>query len=293
VHELDQLFLQNNKNAVVNNDTAATVEAYIFRLAKKISSKQQKKSTMKKYQQNRLPASIGMRVSQILFRMMNALVIRVWIGVWLVSSQMLQAQPDETLWQEGVRLEKRNEDAPALEYFMKILQNNPAHLGALCKASKLYSRIGGRTEIKSEKKENVLKAKALACEAIHIDNQNTEAHFQYMIAMGLLSEMAENPKDKLENARVIKKEAETVIRLDSNIAGVYYVLGKWNAALSGLNWFERFIGNTLLGGIPPEASYPEALRLFQHAINLQPDCILFYYGMAKAMADHGQYAEAT
>lgn len=243
---------------------------------------------MKKHQQNALPRQIF----QKLFRLIKDWIVRALLAACLISSQTGQTQPVEALWEEGLRLEKRNEDAPALEYFMKILQHNPNHIGALCKASKLYSRIGGRSEIKSEKKEKVLKAKTLACEAIHIDSQNTDAHFQYIVALGLLSEMADNPKDKFENARIIKKEAETVLRGDSNYAAVYYVLGKWNDALSGLNWFEQFIGQTLLGGIPPGASYPEALRHFQHAIDLQPDCILFYYGMAKTLADHGQYDEA-
>ena len=241
---------------------------------------------MKTHQHNSLP------FSQIHFRLLRGWAFGAWLGVWVISSQPLQAQPVETLWQEGIRLEKRNEDVPALEYFMKILQHNPDHLGALCKASRLYSRIGGRSEIQSEKKELMLKAKTLACEAIHTDNQSADAHFQYVLALGMLSELADNPKDKLESARIIKSEAETILRLDSNYAGVYYVLGKWNAALSGLNWFERFIGHTLLGGIPPGASYDEALRLFQHAIDLQPDCILFYYGLAKTLADHGQNEEA-
>lgn len=242
---------------------------------------------MKTSQHSGLPYSHGRH-----FPWLTNWVFRMWVGVCLVSCQTGQCQPVETLWQEGVRLERRNEDAPALDYFMKILQHHPNHVGALCKASRLYSRIGGRSEIKSEKKEKVLKAKTLACEAIRADGQNTDAHFQYIVALGLLSEMADNPKDKLENARVIKKEADTVLRLDSNYAGVYYVLGKWHAALSRLNWFEQFIGHTLLGGIPSGASYPQALRSFQRAIDLQPDCILFYFGMAKTLADHGQYEAA-
>lgn len=247
---------------------------------------------MKTHRHNSLLPSIGRLIYQIHFRLMKGLVFSAWVGVWVISSLPMQAQSVETLWEEGIRLEKRNEDVPALEYFMKILQSNPAHLGALCKASKLYSRLGGRSEIKSEKKELMIKAKTLACEAIQTDNQNVDAHFQFILALGMLSEMADNPKDKLESARIIKNEAETILLLDSNNAGAYYVLGKWNAALSGLNWFERFIGQTLLGGIPPGASYTEALRLFQHAIDLQPGCILFYYGIAKTLADHGQNDEA-
>jgi tetratricopeptide (TPR) repeat protein len=247
---------------------------------------------MKTHQHNSLPSFNARPIYQIHFRWLKGWAFSAWLGLWVISSQPLQAQPVETLWLEGIRLEKRNEDVLALEYFMRILQSNPGHPGALCKASKLYSRLGGRSEIKSEKKEMMLKAKSLACEAIHTDNQNADAHFQYILALGMLSEIADNPKDKLESARIIKNEAEIILLLDSNNAGAYYVLGKWNAALSGLNWFERFIGQTLLGGIPPGASYAEALRLFQHAIDLQPGCILFYYGMAKTLADHGQNEEA-
>ena len=219
-------------------------------------------------------------------------VFRAWVGVCLLSAQPGKTQSLEALWQDGVCLEKRNEDARALPYFTKILQYNPRHIGALCKASMLHSRFGGRPGIRSERKENVLKAKTFAFEAIQIDTVNIDAHFLYIVALGLLSEMADNPKDKLENARIIKKEAEIVLRLDPNHAAVYYVLGKWNDALSQLNWIEQFLSRILLGGIPAGASYPEALRNFQHAIDLRPDCILFYYGMAKTLAGHGQRAEA-
>src|SRR5258706_2162418 len=166
---------------------------------------------MKTHQLKSLQTSTGMHISQIHFQWANAWVFTVWVGVGMISSQTSQAQPVEDLWQEGVRLEKRNEDVQALEYFMKILEHNPAHPGALCKASKLYSRLGGRSKIRSEKKEMILKARTLASEAIHTDNQNPDAHFQYILALGLLSEMADNPKDKLESARIIKKEAETVL----------------------------------------------------------------------------------
>ena len=124
-----------------------------------------------KTHQHSSPSSFGRYISQLHFRLLKSWALYTWLGVWMISSQTIQAQPVETLWQEGIRLEKRNEDVPALDYFMKILQNNPAHLGALCKASKLYSRLAGRSGIKSEKKEMMMKAKTLACEAIRTDKK--------------------------------------------------------------------------------------------------------------------------
>src|SRR5258706_9544407 len=121
---------------------------------------------MKTHQHNSLPSFNVRPISQIHFRLLKGWAFTAWLGLWVISPQPLPAQPVETLWQEGIRLEKRNEDVPALEYFMRILQSSPGHLGALCKASRLYSRLGGRSEIKSEKKEMMLKAKTLACEAI-------------------------------------------------------------------------------------------------------------------------------
>ena len=73
---------------------------------------------MKKREPNALPPSIGIPNSQIHFRLLKALAFKSWLGICLLSSQTGQAQPTETLWKEGVRLEKRNEDGPA--FFKKF-----------------------------------------------------------------------------------------------------------------------------------------------------------------------------
>ena len=218
----------------------------------------------------------------------QSLISVICCCICLASVPYVHCQSVQDIWNEGMRFEEKFQDAEALECFMKILARNPGHFGSLCQASKLSSRLGARTDNLSEKKKKVLFAKDLACRAMSADQLNADAHFHYMVALGLVAEMADNPVEKLENARIIKREAEVILRLDSNYAAVYYILCKWHAALSGLSWVERLIANTVLGGIPEGASYTESLLCFQRAINLRPDYILFYYGLSKTLAGHGQ-----
>ena len=219
----------------------------------------------------------------------NSSLISV-IGFWICLTSALNAycQSAQDLWNEGMRFEEKFQDAEALRCFMKILERYPGHSGALCHASKLSAQLGGRLDNLMEKKKKVMFAKDLACRAMAADQLNADAHFHYIVALGLMAEMADSPVEKLENARIIKREAEFILRLDSNYAGVYYILGKWHAAISGLRWVDRLIIKALLGGLPEGASYNESILSFQRAVRLRPDYILFYYGLSKALADHGQ-----
>ncbi len=198
----------------------------------------------------------------------------------------------DSLWRSAEAYEARYDDELALECVLKVLDITPDNGEALIEASRLYSRLGGREQDEEEKKEKVMTAKSLALRAIALDTNRVEAHFQLIVALGMLSEMAKNPGEKLEHARLIRQECARVLRRDCDHAGTHYIMGKWHHGLSRLSWFERLIVEAIFGGVPAEASSSEAYRFFKRAIDLQPDYILFRYGLATMLADTGRPEEA-
>jgi regulator of microtubule dynamics protein 3 len=237
--------------------------------------------------------------------LMTAVVVNPqnWVGffnivrgmIFLISLSPLNslATEHDSLRIKASYFENRFDDPRALSFYRKILLRNPNDVDALIKTSRLYARIGGRKLKGASKKEDIRKAELYALRSIELAPHNVEARFNYIIAMGLLSEMAANPRAKLENARIIKRESDLVLALQPNHAGVHYVLGKWHQSISALSWMERLACDALFGGVPEGASSQEAMRNFERAIELYPDFILFHIGLAKFLAEQKRHAESV
>ena len=85
--------------------------------------------------------------------------------------------------------------------------------------------------------------------------------------------MREGAKTKLALSREIKSETDRAIELDPAIGRAWHVLAVWNVKVASLNVMERMAANAVLGGVPKGASFENAERAFQKAIQLEPDYV--------------------
>ena len=193
------------------------------------------------------------------------------------------AQTAQQFIVQGQYLEKRFEDQAAYEKYQKALSIEPNNTFALVRSSRMLCNLGGRSINKKIKKSLALKAESIALKAIQLDEKNTDAHLCHILSLGIRSEMADSPREKLENAKIIKREADYILSLDQNYAPAYYILGKWHHALASLNSFERLVCNLLFGGVPEGSSMELAILNYEKAIQLWPDYILFYYSQALSL----------
>jgi sterol desaturase/sphingolipid hydroxylase (fatty acid hydroxylase superfamily) len=219
----------------------------------------------------------------------HAFIVMAMLGLaYLVAN----GQTADELFNRGVMHEQAFNDQAALLFYQKTLEASPHHVEALWRGSRQFSKLSGRHSDPKRKQQQAQEAKRLAELAIQLDPKNREAHLSYIVAMGLLSEVADSPAEKIKNARLIKSEAELILSLDSLFAPAYFVLGKWHFEIARLNWAERLACNLLFGGVPPGASMERALVYFDRAISLRPDCILFHYGKARVLFQNGRYDRA-
>jgi regulator of microtubule dynamics protein 3 len=195
---------------------------------------------------------------------------------------------------QGASLPEHSDAIDSLTFvdLLEDLKRQPQNVNLLVKASKLAGTLGGRADEGKVKDRLIDQAKCYATRAINLERSNVDAHFCLIIALGLASENASSAKERLKNARFIKSEADLILRLNPNHAGAYYVLGKWHLGLSNLSPLEKVFCNTFLGGLPEGASQASAQLNFQRAVRLQPDFILFHYGLAQALASEGDNARA-
>ena len=193
------------------------------------------------------------------------------------------AQSVEAWMQEGRQLESEFKIEQALKKYESVLSREPNHIKALTHASRMLSNRAGHATDPDVKKDALRQAELDSRLAIRLDSMSADAHFSLIVTLGLQSESAGSPREKIRDANIIRNEAETILRIDSTYALAYFVLGKWHHELSKLNWFEKMACELFFGGMPEGVSMDKAVWYFQQALRLEPNSILFMYGQAIAL----------
>lgn len=195
------------------------------------------------------------------------------------------------LIKEGNRLESVPDEKGAFKKFKEVLKLNATNIYALNKCSELCSRIGQRetsnTKLRSEYYQA---AKIYAETALKVDPKNSEANCVMAIALGR-SSMSKSGRDKIENAKEVKKYVDAAIAGDAGNFKAWHVLGRWQYEISNLNSLERGLVKLFYGGLPP-ATLKQSIASFEKARALRPEFLLNYYEMAKAYKDNDNKAKA-
>jgi tetratricopeptide (TPR) repeat protein len=210
----------------------------------------------------------------------------------IFSSFTLFGQTSEVTMTEGLGLEEEFKPAEALKKYEIVLKQNPDHIQALIRASRMMCNAAGRMVDKIEKGEKLAQAEVLAKRAVQLGPQIADAHFSLLVVLGLQSEIAPSPREKLKDAKLIHEEAQKIIEINPGYALAYYVLGKWHYELSSLTWVERVACDLFYGGLPQGVSMKESIKNFDKAIELDPDQIIILYGYALTLHYQGKDEDA-
>ena len=204
---------------------------------------------------------------------------------------ILHAQDINALLKEAARLESVPDEKASFHKFKEVLKLSPTNITALNKCSELCSRIGQRELTNTKLRgEYYMAAKIYAETALKIAPDNSEANCVMAIALGR-SSMSKSGRDKVENAREVKKYVDAAIKNDPQNFKAWHVLGRWQYEISNLNAVERGLVKVFYGGLPA-VTLKESIASFEKARSLRPEFILNYLEMAKAYKDNDQKAKA-
>lgn len=207
----------------------------------------------------------------------------VYLFVCLSLSSL--SQDINALLKEAFRLETRPDEKAAFQKYKEVLKLNTTNINALNKCSELCSRIGQREIINTKlRDEYYLAAKIYAETALKVDPNNSEANCVMAIALGR-SSMSKSGKEKIINAKEVKKYVDAAIKNDPQNFKAWHVLGRWQYEISNLNGLERSLVKLLYGGLPP-ATLKQSIYAFEKAHALRSEFILNYLEMAKAYKDN-------
>lgn len=212
-------------------------------------------------------------------------------AVLISLSIYCQAQDINALLKEANRLEMVPDEKASFHKYKEVLKLNATNIVALNKCSELCSRIGQR-EISNTKLrgEYYLAAKIYAETALKVDPNNSEANCVMAIALGR-SSLSKSGKEKIINAREIKKHVDAAIKNNPQNFKAWHVLGRWQYEISNLNGLERSLVKILFGGLPP-ATLKQSIYAFEKARTLRPEFILNYFEMSKAYKDSNNKIKA-
>ncbi|HET6568231.1 MAG TPA: hypothetical protein VFG50_09735, partial [Rhodothermales bacterium] len=149
----------------------------------------------------------------------------------------------------------------------EILEQDPQNTEALWRLSRSYVDIGFQTKGQEERASLYKKGMEVAEEAISADPKSSDAELTYAIAVGRLA-LESGTRQKVELSRAVKEHVDRAIELNPKNAVAYHVRGRWNYGIADLGFFSKAIVKLVYGGLP-DASFEQAARDFEHAIQLE------------------------
>ena len=172
----------------------------------------------------------------------------ITVLIYLFTATTINGQDVAALIKEGNRLEAVPDEKGAFHKFKEVLKLNATNIYSLNKCSELCSRIGQRETVNTKLRgEYYQAAKIYAQTALKIDPKNSEANCVMAIALGR-SSLSKSGREKIENAKEVKRYVDAAIAGDASNFKAWHVLGRWQYEISNLNGLERSLVKILYGG---------------------------------------------
>ena len=136
------------------------------------------------------------------------------------------------------------------------LCDNGEFLWRLCKSTYLMAVAVGLDGNQTKKQELIFQSVDHGQRAIHIDDNSSEAHKWYAIALGSRGEYL-GIKEKILDGFQFKKHIDKAAELAPQDHTIRHLLGRFCYEVAELSWWERKMAATLFAD-PPTASMEEA-----------------------------------
>lgn len=178
----------------------------------------------------------------------------------------------------------------ARDAYLRVLESDSAQFTALHRLSRVESTLGEEAEGEDQRRL-VAASVAHARAAVAVAPDSGAGHLELAVALGRQA-LKEGPKTRLAMAREVKAEVDRAIEIDPSVALAYHVRGSWHRKISSLNFFERIAARTVLGGIPKGASMEQAVRDFEHAVELAPEYVNHRLELGRTYAQLDRWEDA-
>lgn len=189
----------------------------------------------------------------------------------LVSMSSAQTGPQgrdlEDSLEAADELREQRQFREALSQLSTLRNDHPENVDVLRRLAFVWADLGKAADDLQQRKNFYVKALSHAQDALSADSTSAWAHLAVAMAEGRVA-LNVGTQERVERSRAVKHHADRAIDLDSTLAGGYHVRGRWHREVASLGFFQRALLRTVYGGLP-DASYEQAVRDFQRAIELE------------------------
>lgn len=192
--------------------------------------------------------------------------------------------------QRGLAAEKNRDPLTALGCFQRANELKPGNAFILQRLSRQYSDCTVRESSPEKRRQLSESALLYSRQAYELEPKNPVYVLSMAICYGKLG-LYGDARTRVENARLIKQFADEALALDPNYDWAHHVLGRWNREVADLGGAKRFFAGLLYGGLP-KASYEEAIRHLEKAVELSPSVAAHHVELGFAYAAAGRQADA-
>ena len=211
-------------------------------------------------------------------------ILSIFLGLPSLHALAGGVGSDQLLW-EANQLFREFKDTEALEKFEQLIKEEPNHQEALCKATILSTRIGGRFNDDTRKGQYFEKALLLSSRALGVDSTKAEANYARALALGSMSQVS-GFKDRLAYLATSKRYIDRTLAINDKHAGAWHLQGRWSFKVANLTLPEKAASKFLMqSGALPIASNQDALSAIAKAIELEPSNLLYYFDLARVQMD--------
>jgi len=210
---------------------------------------------------------------------LNLFFIIAFQVVFMANLSPLLAQPNHEQYKKAIELKSKRQFSESLIIFRELLHTDSSNVAYLYNTAFLMARQGIHQTTSEKRMQTYAKARYLAEKAVRLSPGSAESHFSLAFALGRQSEEGSNSM-KINNAKIIRIEAEKAIALDPSLPGPYHILGMWHQVVAGFNGFEKAMIATFFGSGLEGGTYKDAIYYFSKAISLEPDNVNHYYQLA-------------
>ena len=180
----------------------------------------------------------------------------------------------------------------ALAHYEAAVVAEPQSYEALWKAAREAIGLGEFERDEAKRAEFFRKGEEYAQKAVEVNPTDAEGHFNLARALGRRA-LSMGTRDRIKYAGVVRDHALKALELHPQHPGALHVMGVWNAEVMRLNAFSRAIAKTFLGGkVFGEASWDNAVRYMEQAVQVDPDRLTHHLDLGKIYADVGDKAKA-
>lgn len=181
----------------------------------------------------------------------------------------------------------------ALAHFSAALGLDSMSYDALWRASQALVDVGRQQALAAARDSLYAAALVLARRAVAVNSDGADGHFMVAVATGRTA-LTKGPRERVRYANVVREEALRAVELNPRHDGALHVLGSWNAEIQRLPGMTRFFAKTFLGAsVFNQASWANAVRYYNQAIEIAPDNILHRYDLATSLVDDDRAADAV